>query len=478
MNKVRYKSATKKKWLTFIFGFCLSTLITLFVAAPFAATMPVVRMKFVDAEDHQSVAGANVLFSATANQGTLSGHGGAHVHLFFEEAVSNDSGEIVFPAQNFWPYPFIFNTNFDNATMAVFKSGYELVILSNYRRILARLEDVTTWMYNDQTIKMKRSSTDKEIYRAVSGAASSAASYGFSRQCLWKRIPRFLVTVDGAANEWNRKQPSIADEDLRRRTASSPLEHLLRNHKYVIEEDGCGSPWRFFDSYCSKLTDMFGDAGKGSVIDSETGKPFDHYVVIGVTWKLRPMDDQIGQKHATKFLIDQGTARPESFSISAWGYPSPILPPGWELDRSEIPVLRVYDSEAKYHHLSDVLWPENGQVLKMRRLSDTPKAKAEELKLWRTELDDAFKIVSDTENLQGQASEGELLKAFQHNCKNLPADLQQGLCYEPGSRQVQLLQVINAISGKSYTYPERAEKAAACTTSHTALQGAPSSARP
>jgi hypothetical protein len=218
------------------------------------------------------------------------------------------------------------------------------------------------------------------------------------------------------------------------------------------------------------VANMFGRSGKGSVIDSATGKPFPHYVVISVTWKIRPTGDQIAERHTMKFLMDQGTARPESFSISAWEYPLPTVPPGWELDRSRPPVLRVYDSEAKYRRLSDVLWPESGQVLKMRPLSDTPEARAQELKLWRKELDEAFKVVSDTDNLQGYASQRELLKVFQWNCKKLPADLQSRLCYEPGSRQARLLQATYALSGKSYTYPERPGKAAACTTPNTALQ--------
>lgn len=38
--------------------------------------MPPIRMKVVDAQDGSPVAGAHVLFLGTAQEGTLTGHGG------------------------------------------------------------------------------------------------------------------------------------------------------------------------------------------------------------------------------------------------------------------------------------------------------------------------------------------------------------------------------------------------------------------
>src|SRR5690349_24329729 len=122
----------------------------------YTATMPPVQMKFVDVESNQPIVGANVLFHATAQEGTITGHGGAKANLFLVETTTDAAGEIHIAAQSFWPYPFILGSNYNNPRMTVFKPGYVLVTLFNYRRIIAELEDVTTWLYNNQTIKMQR----------------------------------------------------------------------------------------------------------------------------------------------------------------------------------------------------------------------------------------------------------------------------------------------------------------------------------
>jgi hypothetical protein len=208
-------------------------------------------MKFVDAHDGQPVVGANVLFHATAYQGTITGHGGARASLFLVEAVTNDTGEVSLQAQDFSRYPFIFNTNYKNPSMIVFKPGYVLVILENYRRTFAELEDVTNWMYNGETIKMQRATTHKDTVHAVRWAAtfaSEAYEVENTSACLWKKIPRFLAAADRAVDEWNRVRQSISDEDLWREIVSSPLQSLLVNEKFYTEK-GCGSPKNFFQPY-------------------------------------------------------------------------------------------------------------------------------------------------------------------------------------------------------------------------------------
>jgi hypothetical protein len=208
------------------------------------ATMPPVRMTVVDARDDRPVAGAFVLFQASASEGTFTGHGGRHVTLFVVEGVSDDSGEFRLPQQEFSTQPFFLNTNYDNPLMVVFKPGYALVIL--VKTGPTEVKDLSTWHYNNQTVKMKRATTDEETSQAVDLAATYARlSMG---GCAWKKIPRFLVAVDRAAADWNRKRDLLADEALRLRTASSPLEFVLMNETLYIEK-GCGSPKAFFEPH-------------------------------------------------------------------------------------------------------------------------------------------------------------------------------------------------------------------------------------
>lgn len=215
----------------------------------FAATMPAVRMKIVDAHDDSPVAGAHVLFRAAAREGTWTGHGGRSATLFVAEAVTDDAGELRLPKQDFSAQPFFLNTNYENPAMLVFKPGYVLVDLRNTRRVIAELQDLTTWQYNNDTVKLTRATTDSDISRGVDWAATFAQhSMGPPDLCSWKKIPRFLVAVDRAAADWNRKRPSVADEFLRRHTASSPLQVVLNNEAFYLEK-GCGSPKAFFEPY-------------------------------------------------------------------------------------------------------------------------------------------------------------------------------------------------------------------------------------
>lgn len=215
----------------------------------FAATMPPVRMKVVDAQDGTPIAGAHVLFQGNAQEGTLTGHGGRLANLFVVEAVTDDSGEFRLPQQKFSPRPFFLSTNYHNPSMIVLKAGYALVILTGTHRTIPNLEELTTWQYDNQTITMRRATTENEMSHAVYWAATYAdQTMGEMSICSWKKIPRFLLAVDRSAAEWNRKRTSVTDEALRRKTATSPLQRLLMNDNYYVEK-GCGSPKVFFEAY-------------------------------------------------------------------------------------------------------------------------------------------------------------------------------------------------------------------------------------
>ena len=229
----------------FLVGFLLC-----FLSFPgFPATMPPVRMKVVDAQDDSPIVGAHVLFQGSAQEGTLTGHGGRLANLFVVEAVTDDTGEIRLPKQEFSPRPFFLNTNYHNPSMVVLKPGYALVVLTNNLRTIPTLEEVTTWQYDNQSIKMKRATTDNDIphaaYLAGMYAERTVSEWSI---CSWKKIPRFLVATDRMAAEWNRTRTTLADPALRNRGVTSPLEKILMNDKFFAEK-GCGSPKTFFEPY-------------------------------------------------------------------------------------------------------------------------------------------------------------------------------------------------------------------------------------
>lgn len=230
---------------SFIFGF----LLCLVYIPGFAATMPSVRMKVVDAEEGTPIAGAHVLFQANAHEGTFAGHGGRSANLFVVEAVTDDSGEIHFPKQEFSAYPFFLNTNYHNPTMVVFKPGYVLLTLTNTLRIIPNLDEVTMWQYDNQSVKMRRVTADKDIpdtlYWATIYAEMSASEKDI---CFWKKIPRFLVAVDRLTAEWDRQRATLADAALRNKGVTSALRKILMNDPFYAEKN-CGSPKTFFEPY-------------------------------------------------------------------------------------------------------------------------------------------------------------------------------------------------------------------------------------
>jgi hypothetical protein len=66
--------------------------------------------------------------------------------------------------------------------------------------------------------------------------------------CAWTKIPRFLVAVDRAVDEWNRRRTSVQDRELSFRQEMSPLQLLLRNEAWATQ-GGCASPKAFFAPY-------------------------------------------------------------------------------------------------------------------------------------------------------------------------------------------------------------------------------------
>ena len=210
--------------------------------------MPAIRMKVVDAQEDKPLAGANVLFLGTAQEGTWTGHGGRTANLFAAETTTDDAGELRIPKQEFSAQPFFLNTIYHNPRLVVLKPGYALLTLTNTLRIIPNLDEVTTWQHNDQTVKMARA-TDNDIPSMVYFAGLYAGQTMSEKDiCGWKKAPRFFVAVDRLAAEWAQKRATISDPAIRNKSVSSPLQTILMNEQFFAEK-GCGSARAFFAPY-------------------------------------------------------------------------------------------------------------------------------------------------------------------------------------------------------------------------------------
>lgn len=217
--------------------------------AALAATMPPVRMKVVDAQDGSPVAGALVIFYAKAREGTWTGHGGKYATLWVAEAATDAAGEVRFPKQDFSRQPFFLNTNYESPTMVILKPGYVLLALVHSASTSPDLDELTSWPYQDQTVKLKRRATEADIAESADLAASYAnGPVSSTHLCAWKSVPRFLVAADRLAAEWNRMRKATTDPAYRYRVVMSPLEKITGNEAFFVEK-GCGSPKAFFEPY-------------------------------------------------------------------------------------------------------------------------------------------------------------------------------------------------------------------------------------
>jgi hypothetical protein len=197
----------------------LPALLSLAVVPVIGATMPAVKMKVVDEHDGTPIPGLVAMFWGTAREGTITGHGGKHAILFAVEAVSDESGELRFPKQDFVSQPFFLNTNYENPSMLLLKPGYAPLVLHNQLRIVPTLAEASRW-YNDirQQAYLITTYTDMML--------------GFDRGCTWKRVPRALVAADRMFSG----------------SGKNTLRTLYMNDALFVQQ-GCGSPKAFFEPY-------------------------------------------------------------------------------------------------------------------------------------------------------------------------------------------------------------------------------------
>lgn len=218
-------------------------------AAATAATMPPVRMQFVDANTGAPVAGAAVVFHATARQGTITGHGGRRATLFLAEAVTDAQGEVRFPAQEFGTQPFLLNTNYENPGMMVLRSGYRLEVLHNQRYIVPQsAKEISNWEYDGQTRKLQPWHGEADAPQVLSSVDLLLKAL-LAAPCDWQKIPRFLAATERMANDWERIRAASSDPSVRSKgRLVTPLSNILRNDAY-FQQQGCSSPRAFFAPY-------------------------------------------------------------------------------------------------------------------------------------------------------------------------------------------------------------------------------------
>jgi hypothetical protein len=210
----------------------LSALLSLAAVPVMAATMPAVRMNVVDGHDGMPIPGVVALFWGTGREGTMSGHGGRHVILFAVEAVSDESGALRFPKQDFRSQPFFLNTNYENPRMLLLKPGYAPLHLYDQLRSVPTLAEASKWVYEGKTVKMKKA-TDDEIQRQGYLISLYTDMMLSGPECTWKRVPRALVAAD-------RMFPNSGK--------TNSLRTLFMNDA-LFAKDGCGSPKAFFEPY-------------------------------------------------------------------------------------------------------------------------------------------------------------------------------------------------------------------------------------
>ena len=213
----------------------LSALPWLAAVSAMAATMPAVTMKVVGEQEGMPIEGAVALFWGAGREGTMTGHGGRHAILFAAEAVSDPSGELRFPRQDFRSQPFFLNTNYENPRMLLLKPGYAPLHLYNQLRSVPTLAEASRWEYDGKTVRMKKA-TDDEIRKQGYLVSTYTDMMLAGRECIWQRVPRVLV---------------VADRMFPHPGKTNTLRTLFMNDA-LFAQDGCGSPKAFFEPYLLK----------------------------------------------------------------------------------------------------------------------------------------------------------------------------------------------------------------------------------
>jgi hypothetical protein len=193
--------------------------------------MQAVKMTVVAEHGGTPIPGVVAVFWGKAREGTLTGHGGKEAILFAVEAVSDQSGELRFPKQDFKSQPFFLNTTHEGPSMLLLKPGYAPLILHN-QISFPTVAQASRWDYDGRTVKLKQTTTDDTRQQALTGVYTDLMP-GFFNECMWKRVPRALVAADRMFGGPGKR---------------STLQALFMNDDLFVQQ-GCGSPKAFFEPY-------------------------------------------------------------------------------------------------------------------------------------------------------------------------------------------------------------------------------------
>ena len=220
-----------------------------------AATMPAVQVTFIDAESEEPIANANVIFFAESKEGTFTGDGGSYANLFLVEGVTNEAGVINFPAQSFWPMPFLLNSNNHMPSMYMYKYGYELAGLYSLGPYPASTNAIISWAKRyTQPIKVKKTRTTLGLFELVDSAGSVAERSYLNKidHCAWKKIPKFLLAIESGAIEWKsrpKEEGWYKQAKTYSREPRNPVADLILSEGNERRLFNCGKPSDFFETF-------------------------------------------------------------------------------------------------------------------------------------------------------------------------------------------------------------------------------------
>lgn len=82
------------------------------------------------------------------------------------EGVTDETGTLRLPAQEFWPCPFFLDTHYGNPSMWVLKPGYDMRFLQNTRRRRAE-QAAPASLQQRQLLRAKRLRLAEGVFRAL-----------------------------------------------------------------------------------------------------------------------------------------------------------------------------------------------------------------------------------------------------------------------------------------------------------------------
>jgi hypothetical protein len=196
-----------------------------------AASMPAVTIKVVDVRSGTALQGVTaMLWQSAHGPGGFSGHGGKRIALFASETISDQSGALHFPRQQFDGPPLFSMMNEEAPAMLLLKPGYAPLVLDERYQ----LERPGATVAMTPTAPGPRSDMDLSLYLSTRDLLEP------TDRCVWQHVPNTLVTGYHMSKGGSALSTLQADAD--RHTAA-----------------GCASPRTFFKHYGVDFASPFGE---------------------------------------------------------------------------------------------------------------------------------------------------------------------------------------------------------------------------